>query len=283
MITKHYLTKNDCYKAGRKIKPIGIMVHSTGAYNPYLKRYIGPDDGKLGKNTYNNDWNRPGISKCVHAFIGKLENGQVETYQTLPWDHRAWHGGKAAANDKYISFEMCEDNLTNGVYLQKVYENAVELCVYLCKEYNLDPQNIIGHYEGYQKGIASNHGDPRHWFSRHGKTMNDFRNDVKKGLGGVVLAVYRQGDKSSGVKKVQQDLIKLGFGDYMKPYGADGSFGAATKKAVEAFQKKYKLQVDGIAGPATQAKIVALLKDLASPQTDKLAEAKKLAKQILNL
>ena len=34
--------------------PKGIMVHSTGAENPWLKRYVGPDDGLLGKNQYNN-------------------------------------------------------------------------------------------------------------------------------------------------------------------------------------------------------------------------------------
>lgn len=35
-----YATKNDCYKAARKMKPAGIVVHSTGANNPYLKRYV---------------------------------------------------------------------------------------------------------------------------------------------------------------------------------------------------------------------------------------------------
>jgi len=33
--------------------------------------------------------------------------------------------------------------------------------------------------EGIKK-IASNHGDPRHWFSKNGKTMDTFRADVKK-------------------------------------------------------------------------------------------------------
>ncbi len=49
-LNKLIFTENACYKAGRKIKVKGIMVHSTGANNPYLKRYVGPDDGKLGKN-----------------------------------------------------------------------------------------------------------------------------------------------------------------------------------------------------------------------------------------
>lgn len=63
-----------------------------------------------------------------------------------------------------------------------MYKEAVELCAYLCKQYKLTEKNIIGHYEGYQKKIASNHGDPRHWFSKHGKSMDTFRVDVKKEL-----------------------------------------------------------------------------------------------------
>ena len=55
---KLIFTNNACYKAGRRITPKGIMVHSTGANNPWLKRYVGPDDGLLGKNQYNNHWNQ---------------------------------------------------------------------------------------------------------------------------------------------------------------------------------------------------------------------------------
>ena len=47
---KQLLTKNNCYIVGKKIVPKGVMVHSSGADNPYLKRYIQPDDGLLGKN-----------------------------------------------------------------------------------------------------------------------------------------------------------------------------------------------------------------------------------------
>ena len=54
---KLLLTENACYKAGDKIKVKGIMVHSTAANNPWLKRYVGPDDGKLGNNAYGNHWN----------------------------------------------------------------------------------------------------------------------------------------------------------------------------------------------------------------------------------
>jgi hypothetical protein len=190
---KLFFTKNDCYKKNEKIKPKGIMVHSTGANNPTLKRYVGPDDGRLGKNIWGNHWNTPNLAVCVHAFIGKLKDGTVATYQTLPWDHRGWHAGTgtkgkaASANNTHISFEICEDGLKDSVYFNKVYKEAVELCAYLCKEYNLTEKDIICHSEGCMQGIASNHGDVMHWFPRHGKSMDTFRADVKALLNPTVV------------------------------------------------------------------------------------------------
>ncbi len=92
-IVKYYQTNNPCYQAGRKITPYGIVVHSTGANNPNLKRYVGPDDGILGENKYGNHWNKPDANKCVHAFIGRVADGTVKIYQTLPWDYRCWGVG----------------------------------------------------------------------------------------------------------------------------------------------------------------------------------------------
>jgi N-acetylmuramoyl-L-alanine amidase len=48
--------------------------------------------------------------------------------------------------------------------------------------YDIAPDNIISHAEGYQKGVASNHADVGHWFPKHGKTMDDLRRDVKDKL-----------------------------------------------------------------------------------------------------
>ena len=186
-IRKCILTKNNCYKSAKKMKPIGIMVHSTGANNPKLSRYVQPDDGILGTNKYNNHWNQPkpdGRSVCTHAFIGKDKNGKVRTYQTLPFDYVGWHSGSGkngSANTLgYIGFEICEDNLNDKSYFNECYKQAISLCVELCKNYNIPVSNIIGHYEGSQKGIASNHADPRHWFSKHNKTINDFRREIQE-------------------------------------------------------------------------------------------------------
>lgn len=179
------LTQNPCYQQGRKLTPAGVMVHSTGANNPYLSRYVQPDDGRLGKNPHLNDWNRPEATACVHAFIGKTADGSVAVYQTLPWDMRGWHCGKGtsgkSANNTHIAFEICEDGLNREDYFQKAYRAAVALTARLCKKYRLDPMAggvVICHQEGFQLGIASNHADVLHWFPKFGKTMTGFRRDT---------------------------------------------------------------------------------------------------------
>lgn len=181
------LEQNDCYTKGRRFTPKGIVVHSTGANNPYLKRYVGPDDGVLGKNQYGNHWNKPGFDKCGNAFIGKVDSGEVMIYQTLPWDWRPWLCGKGAKgtyNDSHIQFEMCEDGLTNEAYWRQVRAQAVHLCAWLCQEYGIDVANVVGHYEAAQAGYANNHGDPQNWMKVFGDSMALFREDVRAVLNG---------------------------------------------------------------------------------------------------
>lgn len=192
-----FLTKNACYIAGAKMTPKGIMVHSTGANNPTLRRYVGPNDGLLGENVYGNHWNTAtpeGCQVCVHAFIGKLADGSIATYQTLPWDIVGWHSGSGTRGNAnrmgYIGFEICEDNLTDASYFNDVYREAVQLCAMLCKQYHIKPEKptLICHSEGAALGIASDHVDVMHWFPRHGKSMDTFRADVQKAMGGGAAA-----------------------------------------------------------------------------------------------
>lgn len=188
------LTANDCFQAGQSIRPRGVMVHSTGANNPTLRRYVQPRKGDadyealialLGVNKNGNHWNRPGLDVCVHAFIGKLADGTVAAVQTLPWTCRGWHAGsgttRPSANNTHISFEICEDGLDDRGYFEQVYREAVELTAHLCRLYSLDPlapEAVICHAEGHALGMASGHADVTHWFPRFGKSMDDFRADV---------------------------------------------------------------------------------------------------------
>ena len=70
----------------------------------------------------------------------------------------------------------------------------------------------------------------------------------------------RKGATGAAVKTLQTNLKKLGF------YTAyvDGSFGSTTESAVKAFQKKYGLTADGVAGSATLKKIESAVASASS-------------------
>ncbi|MFZ5975196.1 MAG: N-acetylmuramoyl-L-alanine amidase [Bacillota bacterium] len=272
---KQLAINNACYKAGRIIKPQGLMIHSTGANNPNLRRYVQPDDGLLGKNLFGNHFNVDspgGMHKCPHAFIGKLHDGSIATYQILPWNYEGWHcgaGPKGSGNKTYISVEICEDNLKDPVYFNKVYQEAVEFSAYICKEFGFTEREIICHSEGYALGIASNHADVMHWFPKHGESMDTFRAAVKEALAVPAPAskppvaskppaaaytlkrllkydpnLLMRGDDA---EELQRALKADGF----NPGIIDGIFGKRTWRAVIEFQRKHKLVPDGMVGAKT--------------------------------
>ncbi len=175
------MTQNPCYTAGRKITVKGLMLHSVGCSQPSASVFI--------KN-----WNKPTYTNaCVHGFID-ANDGTV--YQTLPWDHRGWHGG-GSSNNTHIGVEMCEPSCikyTSGASFtcsdlasaraaaKRTYDSAVELFAMLCEKFGLDPlKDICSHKEGCANGIASNHGDPEHLWTQLGTgyTMDTFRKAVK--------------------------------------------------------------------------------------------------------
>lgn len=184
-IIQSFLTKNACYKAGKKITVKGLMLHSIGCPQPDAKKLV-------------EYWNGGYDSACVHAFI---DGNTGDVYQTLPWNHRGWHGG-GASNNTHIGVEMCEPaciKYTGGANFtcsdlsvarevaKRTYDSAVELFAFLCKEFNLNPLAdgvIISHAEGHKRGIASNHADPEHLWNQlnMGYTMNTFREAVSAAM-----------------------------------------------------------------------------------------------------
>ena len=291
-IIQYYQTKNPCFISGRRIKPSGIVVHSTGANNPYLKRYVGPDDGILGKNQYDNHWNSAKADKCVHAWIGKAADGSVKVYQTLPWDYRCWgvgSGKKGSYNSTHIQFEICEDSKKDKAYYQEAFALAQKLCEYLAEMYGINQENIVGHYEAHAAGYGSNHSDPKPWQKKHSGSMAQFRADLaalingKKGPSDPVISkaeqvtvetqkpaqkpketaktesvvttmnTLRKGSRGTQVKVLQWLLSQNGY----NVGTVDGIFGTKTIAAVKAYQVAKGLDADGIVGKNTWTKLLA--------------------------
>jgi N-acetylmuramoyl-L-alanine amidase len=197
-------TESPCYKAARPMTPTGGVLHSTGANNPYLKRYVEPDDGNLGVNQYHNGVNRADHKVIAHAYIGKDKNGIVRCYQVLPFNIACWsagaipydkNGNKLASSSSKnfhhygpsynydpqgrIQVEVCEDGLKDEKYFNEAFDCAAEFHAYICKELNLSVDSICSHKVAHAKGYASNHGDPENWMSKFGKDMDWFRDKVR--------------------------------------------------------------------------------------------------------
>ena len=219
---KALLTHNDCYLRGRTIRPRGVMVHSTGANNPWLRRYLAPDDGRLGTPSRRH-WNQGGVGACVHAMIGKAADGSVCYLSDPALEYAGLALRAQSGNDTHIAFEICEDGLDRlGLLSGDVYQAAVELTAYLCQLYHLDPQAdgvVLCHSEGYARGIASNHADVLHWWRKFGVSMDNFRRDVAEKMKGGERDLTEQEVRSivrEELAAAQAERDKLPVSDWAK-------------------------------------------------------------------
>lgn len=293
-IIQAYFTKHPCYNAKKKkITPVGIFVHSTGAVNRELRRYVDAAE-ELGRNQYNNHWNKTNATKSVHAFIGYDKDKKVIVAETLPHDIACWGAGGGSKGSynynphAYIQFEICQGSNDDADYYWKAITVAEEYCAHLCKLYGWVADNITSHAEAHKKGYASNHGDPVSWMKHFGDSMDKFRERVQARLNGTETPTTAPVDKpkqdntqtagtaqkaenkpesvvynmktlrinSSGTQVwVLQQLLNRTV-DFTCGK-ADGIFGTKTLAAVRAYQEANGLTVDGIVGKNTWAKLLA--------------------------
>lgn len=215
------MTQNNCYKLSRAISPKGIVVHSTGVNNTNASRYA-------------INWNTPkpgGREVAVHGFLGRRFDGSIGFVQCLPFNMACWGCGSGSEGSYnyypgYIQFECCEDNLSNRSYFYTIYNEATDLCAYLCLKYNLSYKKVTSHREAHFQGYASNHGDIDHWLWRYGLSMNDFRKTVKE----KIYKIDPKPDLTSG-EKFPKVTIKKTANLYSKSYIDD--YGKSSKKLKE--------------------------------------------------
>lgn len=299
-IYRLYFTESDCYNRAIKQTSKGIQVHDTGTNNPYLKRWVQPDDGRLGVNPNNNSHNKPGGNVCASAYIGKLQDDTVAVYQTLPWNYRCWLSGsiqreykdssgntkiyKGNANNMgYVGFEICRDNMKNQEYFyEAVCNQSVLLTAYLCQLFGVTPDTVLyetpfgpayavmDHSNLYKVSCASNHDDIGEWLKVYGYTFNDYRNWVQDALNEGVEVTYIDAKEES---PMDNPILRKGsYGSdvsYLQTLlqktgstiSVDGSFGAKTEEAVKEFQRKHGLTVDGVVGKNTWNKLLEATKD----------------------
>ena len=107
----------------------------------------------------------------------------------------------------YMAYNVNE----NQAYFEDVYRKAVFTCAYVLKQLGtskIDKNTICSHAEGHMMGIASNHADVGHWWPKHGKSMDDFRADVKTYMdtGKLPYSVELTPDNSEENNKTQAQI-----------------------------------------------------------------------------
>lgn len=247
-------------RPGRKLEgPLFGVAHDTG--NP----------GSTARN--NRDYfNNQQPSASAHVFID-----DQEILVIIPLDEKAYHvqyGTRldnlrfgAEANDSAIGVELC---FGGSIDFQEAYDRYVWFWGYLCKRYNWRPQEKIASHKQLDPERRT---DPDNALNRYGVSFDQFIRDVENSMSSEVISnppttpnkntsILRIGSSGERVKDLQRKLNQTGAS-----LTVDGLFGANTGNAVRAFQRKYNLSVDGIAGVNTIKKLESVLKQKSSSGT----------------
>ncbi|MGM7720478.1 peptidoglycan recognition protein family protein [Metabacillus sp. Hm71] len=177
-----------------------------------------------------------------------------EVIQAVPTNRIAWHcgdGGKGKGNRKSIGVEVCYSR-SGGERFKKAEALAHKFIAQLLHERGWGTDRVKQHNFWSGKNCPHRVRAEGRWnevIAEIQAELNKLKgtNTPVKPTPSVTKGYLEKGDKGAAVKELQTLLEKAGF-----EVGAiDGIFGNATDKAVRAFQAKYKLSVDGLAGNAT--------------------------------
>lgn len=269
---KLLLTVNPYSRPGRKLNKVQAVVIHWYA-NPKTSAEANRnffENRKYGKSDYGS----------AHYLVDSND-----IVQAVPDDEMAYHCGSnvytASAlrnlgsypNNCTVAIEMAHFDMT-GKPEAATYKNAVNLAARLLKKFGLTEKNLWTHHQvvGWK--------DCHRWYTNNPSEWVKFISDVAVVLKGkpvtiappvkakqpdlVYVEVLNHGDKGPAVKTLQTKLNKVGY-----KLEVDGVFGSATDKAVEDFQRKHSLTVDGAVGPKTAASLDEAIRKLNTPTPQK--------------
>lgn len=271
-----FINVNKYARSGKKLTGVRkIVMHYTA--NP----------GASAENHYKYFNNLTGRYASAHFFVDSKDALCI-----LPLEEVAYHANdvqkkvngvayrgvaelKPNANLLSVGIEMCIEK--DGSFHPETLEKSENVAAELCRRYKLNPlEDIVRHYDVTAKNC------PAPWVASS-EGFKQFKANVSAKLNGGKLpsqpaqsvaptsTLLKLSSKGDAVEKLQEDLNKLGFdcGE------VDGAFGANTLKAVKAFQAKFKLDVDGLVGDATQSAITKALVELNKVKEETKVDPKK--------
>ena len=159
---------------------------------------------------------------------------------------RAWTSSSSANDGQAVTIEVANcKGAPNWEVSDKAYAALLDLVEDICRRNNIKELN----YTGDKSGNLTHHNMFAATTCPGPYLQGKFpviAAEINKRLGAQVAPqanILSKGSRGTAVEELQKKLIKLGY--TMGSYGADGSFGSATEKAVKKFQKKCGGSVDG--------------------------------------
>ena len=161
--TQDFLTVNPYSRPGTKREHVrDIVIHyvaNPGTSAIQNRNYFEGLKDQTGSKT---------TSVSSHFVIG-LEG---EVVQCVPLNEVAYASNNR--NSDTISIECCHPDET-GKFYDSTYQTLVNLCAYLCVEFDLKPDDVIRHYDVTGKICPK-------YFVDYPEKWEDFHKDVKKAI-----------------------------------------------------------------------------------------------------
>jgi N-acetylmuramoyl-L-alanine amidase len=185
----------------------------------------------------------------VSSHYVVVENGAI--VQLVPEVRRAWHagisswGGDTDINSRSIGIEICNPGHDFGYpdYPARQIAAVITLCRSIMTRNIVRPENVVAHSD-VAPGRKQDPGEKFPWKRLAQSGIGLWAEPVPV-TEGPVLNFDDSGDK---VTDLQKALAEYGFG-----IDINGSYDAATRDAVTAFQRHFRAaKVDGICDVSTR-------------------------------
>ncbi|MEI7032630.1 peptidoglycan-binding protein [Streptomyces pratensis] len=214
------------FAAGRTAAVDKVVVHVTqGSYAGSISWFQNP------------------ASQVSAHYTIRSSDGEIT--QSVREKDTAYHARSANASSLGIEHEGYVDN--PAWFTDALYRSSAALTAHLCAKYDIpkDRAHIVGHSEV----PGNDHTDPGgHWdWNRYMELVGGAPGGGGDGLTFASYTLQQSGSTGPQVKAVQQLLNDQGYA----AGAVDGSFGPATKSAVQAFQRARSLVADGQVGSKT--------------------------------
>lgn len=214
-------------------------------------------------------WFAQSNAQCSSNY-GIDSTGKIALY--VPEKYRSWCSSNGDNDNIAITIEVANSKSGNPWPVSdKALAACIDLCVDICQRNGIEKLVYTGTKSGNltRHDMFSNKVCPGPYLggkfpyiveqvnARLGKPLEITASSVKPTI--------QKGDTSAYVSKLQEILMGLGYN--LNVSAPTGYFGTNTDNTVRAFQKANNLEVDGIVGPKTWAKLFS--KDAIGVTTQK--------------